>query len=148
MFASNVRMQLKPNSNAQFTQTLEKEVLPVLRKQEGFQDEVAFIVPGGTEAIAISFWQSKENAESYSRTGYPEVLKALGKAVEGSPTRPSTRSPPKRSWHSFVGGRQRAALFFSLASAARNVHELEQRLLLEEDVQVYVNSAGAQTLLQ
>lgn len=85
MFARNVRMQLKPNSTAQFTQTLEKEVLPLLRKQEGFQDEVAFIVPGGTEACAISFWQSKENAEAYSRTGYPEVLKALGKIVEGAP---------------------------------------------------------------
>jgi heme-degrading monooxygenase HmoA len=78
-------MQLKPNSTAQFTQTLEKEVLPMLRKQEGFQDEVTFIVPGGTEACAISFWQSKENAEAYNRAGYPEVLKALGKIVEGTP---------------------------------------------------------------
>ena len=85
MFARNVRMQLKPNSTAQFTQTLEKEVLPMLRKQEGFQDEVTFVVPGGTEAYAISFWQTKENAEAYSRTGYPEVLKALGKVVEGTP---------------------------------------------------------------
>jgi heme-degrading monooxygenase HmoA len=78
-------MHLKANSTAQFTQTLEKEVLPVLRRQEGFKDEVAFIIPGGTEAFAISFWQSKENAEAYSRTGYPEVLKALGKVVEGTP---------------------------------------------------------------
>ena len=85
MFARNVRIQLKPNSTAQFTQTLEKEVLPMLRKQEGFKDEVAFIVPGGTEAYAISFWQSKENAEAYSRTGYPDVLKALGQVVEGTP---------------------------------------------------------------
>ena len=85
MYARNVRMQLKPNSNAQFTQTLEKEVLPVLRKQEGFQDEVAFIVPGGTEAFAISFWQTKEKAEAYSRTGYPEELKALSQVVEGTP---------------------------------------------------------------
>lgn len=85
MFARNVRLQLKPNSTAQFTQTLEKEVLPMLRKQEGFQDEVDFIVPNGTEAVSISFWQSKENAEAYSRSGYPEVLKALGKVVEGSP---------------------------------------------------------------
>ncbi|HEY4882058.1 MAG TPA: hypothetical protein VII08_00345 [Myxococcales bacterium] len=85
MFARNVRLQLKPNSTKQFTETLEKEVLPVLRKQEGFQDEVAFIVPGGTEAVEISFWQSKENAEAYSRAGYPEELKALGKVVEGTP---------------------------------------------------------------
>ena len=86
MFARNVRMQLKPNTSAQFTQTLEKEVIPMLRKQDGFQDEVAFIVPGGAEAVAISFWQSKEKAEAYSRTGYPEVLKALAKVVDGTPT--------------------------------------------------------------
>ena len=85
MFARNVRMQLKPNTSAQFTQTLEKEVIPMLRKQDGFQDEVAFIVPGGAEVVAISFWQTKENAEAYSRSAYPEVLKALNKVVEGSP---------------------------------------------------------------
>ena len=85
MFARNVRMQLKPNTSAQFTQTLEKEVIPLLRRQDGFQDEVTFIVPGGAEAYAISFWQSKDKAEAYSRTGYPEVLKALSKVVEGTP---------------------------------------------------------------
>jgi len=85
MFARNVRMQLKPNTSAQFTQTLEKEVIPLLRKQDGFQDEVSFIVPGGTEAYAISFWQSKEKADAYARTGYPEVLKTLAKVVEGTP---------------------------------------------------------------
>ena len=85
MFARNVRMQLKANSNEKFTQTLEKEVIPLLRKQDGFQDEVSFLVPGGTEAVAISFWQSKEKAEAYGRTGYSEVLKALSKVVEGTP---------------------------------------------------------------
>ncbi len=32
MFARNVRVQLKPNSAAQFTQTVEKEVIPLLRR--------------------------------------------------------------------------------------------------------------------
>ena len=37
MFARNVNLQLKPNTATQFTQTLEKEVLPLLRKQPGFR---------------------------------------------------------------------------------------------------------------
>jgi len=38
MFARNVHLQLKPNSATQFTQTLEKDVLPLLRKQPGFHE--------------------------------------------------------------------------------------------------------------
>jgi hypothetical protein len=30
-------------------------------------------------------WDQKENAEAYSRDGYPAVLKALGNVVEGTP---------------------------------------------------------------
>lgn len=85
MFARNVHMQLKPNTATQFTQTLEKDVIPLLRKQPGFQEEIAFIAPNGNEAYAISFWESKEKAEAYNRSGYPEVLKALAKVVEGTP---------------------------------------------------------------
>jgi len=85
MFARNVHMQLKPNSSTQFTQTLEKEVIPLLRKQQGFRDEIAFLVPNETEAYSISFWESKEKADAYNRAGYPEVLKALAKVVEGTP---------------------------------------------------------------
>ena len=85
MFARNVSMRLKANSVAEFTQTLEKEIIPLLRKQKGFQDEIAFVVPGGMEAVAISLWDQKENAEAYNRGTYPAVLKALGKVVEGTP---------------------------------------------------------------
>jgi LysM domain len=33
------------------------------------------LAPGGTEAVAISIWDNKENANAYARTSYPEVLK-------------------------------------------------------------------------
>jgi heme-degrading monooxygenase HmoA len=85
MFARNVHLHLKPNSAEKFTETLENDVLPVLRKQAGFKDEVAFLVPNGTEAYAISFWESKEKAEAYARTAYPEVLTALSKVMDGTP---------------------------------------------------------------
>jgi heme-degrading monooxygenase HmoA len=85
MFARNVSIHLKPNSSVAFTKQIENETVPMLRKQEGFQGELTFLVPGGTEAVAISLWDKKENAEAYARSGYPEVLKNLNKFVEGTP---------------------------------------------------------------
>ena len=85
MFARSISIHLKPNSIAAFTQLIEKETLPTLRQQKGFQDEVTFVAPGGTEAIGISLWDQKENADAYSRDAYPGVLKALGRVVEGTP---------------------------------------------------------------
>jgi heme-degrading monooxygenase HmoA len=78
-------MQLKSNSIAEFTKTIEKDILPLLRKQKGFQDEITFVVPGGTEAFAISLWDNRENAETYNRETYPEVAKILARVVEGTP---------------------------------------------------------------
>src|ERR1700674_468850 len=85
MFARSLTIRLKPNSIGEFTRLIETESLPTLRKQKGFQDELTFVVAGGAEAVAISLWDKKENAEAYGREGYPGVLKALGKAVEGTP---------------------------------------------------------------
>jgi heme-degrading monooxygenase HmoA len=86
MFARHVSMHLKPNTRAEFDQTIEKEIVPLLRKQHGFQDEIAFVAEGsGTEVVAISLWDKKEDAEAYHRGSYPEVLKTLAKVVEGSP---------------------------------------------------------------
>jgi hypothetical protein len=45
MFARHVSMHLKPNTRAEFTQMIENEILPLLRKQHGFQDEIAFVAP-------------------------------------------------------------------------------------------------------
>lgn len=85
MYARTVRMELKPNSVAEFTQLLEKDVIPTLRKQNGFRDEVAFVPADGKEAVAISFWEARENADNYNRATYPEVLKTLAKVVVGTP---------------------------------------------------------------
>jgi hypothetical protein len=78
-------MRLKPNTAAEFTKTLEQDIVPRLRKHDGFADEITFVGADGTKAVAISLWDTKANAEAYNRTGYPEVLKGLSKVVEGTP---------------------------------------------------------------
>lgn len=86
MCARTVRMHLKPNSVTQFTQTMEKDVIPVLRKQPGFRDEVTFLpADGSSDAVAISFWEKRENADAYQRGAYPEVLKAVARVADGTP---------------------------------------------------------------
>lgn len=85
MYSRNVSMKLKSNSAAEFTRTLEQEIIPLLRKQKGFQDEISFVAPERNEAIAISFWNKKDDAEAYNRETYPAVLKGLSKVVEGTP---------------------------------------------------------------
>ncbi len=85
MFARNVSMRLKPNSVGEFTRTFENEILPLLRKQKGFQDELTLVAQGGTEAVGISLWDEKENAETYARGTYPQVLTTLAKVIEGTP---------------------------------------------------------------
>jgi hypothetical protein len=85
MFARRVYIHLKPNSVAEFTQRLEKDILPLLRKQKGFQDEISFVGQGGKEAFAISLWDKPENADTYNRGTYLEVTKILATVTEGAP---------------------------------------------------------------
>jgi hypothetical protein len=85
VFARIVAMRLKPNTGAEFTQTIEKRILPILRKQKGFKDEMTFVAPDGTEAVGISLWDRKEQAEAYSNSAYLEVMKELAKVVDGTP---------------------------------------------------------------
>jgi heme-degrading monooxygenase HmoA len=85
MFARNVSIHLKPNTLNDFTQILEKDVVPMLRRQPGFRDEIALANEGSTDVTAISLWDTKEQAEAYATTAYPELLKSLEKFLDGTP---------------------------------------------------------------
>jgi hypothetical protein len=85
MFARHVTLQLKNNVVREFPVTFEKEILPLLRKQKGFLDEMLFFTPEKLDAIAISLWEEKEYAETYNREVYPQVVRILQKYIEGTP---------------------------------------------------------------
>jgi len=85
MFARYSSVHLKHNCVAEFTRTIDQEIIPLLRRQKGFQDEITFVSANGTEAVGISLWDQKENAETYNRGTYPQVLKSLEKLFDGPP---------------------------------------------------------------
>jgi hypothetical protein len=85
MYARHVSFNLKAIKPEEMTQTFEKEILPLLQKQNGFTDEITLVSPDGKEAIGISLWERKEDADAYSRESYPRVLQSLAKVVEGTP---------------------------------------------------------------
>jgi hypothetical protein len=91
MFARRVSMDLKPDSRKLFTECLEQEVLPLLRGHAGFQDEMAFVAANGTKAFAISFWDSRESADAYTRETYPQGDDDPREGARRGPTGPLVR---------------------------------------------------------
>ena len=85
MFARNVSFHLKANMLSDYTRTFDKDILPLLRKQNGFKDEITFSSRGGIDVTTVSLWDSKASAEAYNTNSYPEVLKAMARFIEGTP---------------------------------------------------------------
>ena len=85
MFARNVSFHQKSNMLSDYTRTFEKDILPLLRKQHGFKDEITFSGPGGIDVTAISLWDNKASSDAYNTNAYPEVLKTLARFIEGTP---------------------------------------------------------------
>jgi heme-degrading monooxygenase HmoA len=85
MFTRNLTLKLKANTASEFGRLMENEILPLLRKQPGFCDEITFVAPERSEVMAISFWETKENLETYNQNGYPELLKIVATIIEGTP---------------------------------------------------------------
>jgi heme-degrading monooxygenase HmoA len=85
MFARHVTLQVKPNFATEFPITFEKEILPLLKKQKGFLDELLLVTPEKKELVAISLWDTKELADVYHRETYPKIQKLLEKFTVGEP---------------------------------------------------------------
>jgi hypothetical protein len=85
MFARNVSIHLKSNMLSDYSRAFEKDVLPLLRRQNGFRDEITLAGPGGVDVTAISLWENKNDADTYNTNAYPQVLKTLARFIEGTP---------------------------------------------------------------
>jgi len=98
MFARNVSIRLKSNMLSDYTRTFDNDILPLLRRQNGFRDEITFASPGGVDVTAISLWENKTDAEAYNTTTYPEVLKTMARFIDGTP-KVQTSDVVSSTWH-------------------------------------------------
>jgi hypothetical protein len=72
---ANVSIHLKSNTLSDYTRTFDRDVLPLLRKQKGFKDEITFAGPGGVDVTAISLWENTPDAGAYNTNTYPQVFR-------------------------------------------------------------------------
>lgn len=85
MFVRQVKAHFKPEKFDLFNKRFEKEVIPMLQKQKGFRDELSFIDKEKDEAISLSFWDTKEHADTYARDLYPKIHTKMEEMLKDTP---------------------------------------------------------------
>ena len=70
MYARNVTFRLKSNMQSDYTHTFENQILPLLRKQKGFKDEITAVQP---RLAGCGFNQSVGAQEQCRRLQHPRL---------------------------------------------------------------------------
>jgi heme-degrading monooxygenase HmoA len=84
MFVRKVSMRLKSEAASEFIRKMEDEVIPLLRKQKGFLDEMTLLAQSGKEVYAYSFWESSTDAEKYDKSEFTNVTGMLSGVIDGA----------------------------------------------------------------
>ena len=82
--ARSVRFDIATDKNDEFQTLFRNEVLPTLKKQAGFKDELLLVKD--QHVLAISFWNDMDSARNYESTAYPQLDKKLRPVMSGKPT--------------------------------------------------------------
>lgn len=85
MFTRQITMRLKRGAAAELARVVEREIIPAMRRQRGFRDEITLIAADRLEAVSTSFWDTAEDAEEFNLRAYPAVLESLSRVVEKNP---------------------------------------------------------------
>lgn len=87
-FARNVHFEIKDGKNQEFTRLFNEKVIPVLKKQPGFDHELTLMESrdDSHRGMGISIWNDRKSAEQYESSAYKDVLRTLEPVLSGSPT--------------------------------------------------------------
>jgi quinol monooxygenase YgiN len=86
MFTRVVELTTKPGKAKELSNTINDKVLPILKKQVGFVDET--VLTSNTDpdrVLAISFWNTKEDAERYHQEQYAAIHEMIRPLLDADP---------------------------------------------------------------
>jgi quinol monooxygenase YgiN len=81
--ARNVQFKLKPGKADEFNRIFTSDVLPLLKKQHGFNEELTLV--SADRGLGISVWNDRPSADAYTTHVYPQVLAKLNPMLDGTP---------------------------------------------------------------
>lgn len=85
MFTHQVALRLRADSTEALTRKVNKLILPILRAQDGFCQEITIVAPDRLTAILETHWTTLNDAKNFNRTGYLDVLRVLSEVVIALP---------------------------------------------------------------
>src|SRR5262245_61091652 len=86
MFTRVVQVRAKTGKARDLSTAVNEKVLPILKKQPGFVDEITLLSTTEPESIlALSFWDSESDAEQYQREQFPNVTQIISQFLENPP---------------------------------------------------------------
>ena len=86
MYMMFIDGDLKPDKKDEFLKVWSSQILPLLKKQDGFVDEILLLEDGSLKPCGLSFWRSKEQAERYRRDAFPQAKGFVEHLLSGAPT--------------------------------------------------------------
>ena len=73
MYMFFIEGDLKPDKKDEFLNAWSTRILPLLKNQDGFVDEILLLEEGSQQPCGLSFWDSKEYADRYRRDVFPQA---------------------------------------------------------------------------
>lgn len=87
MFTRVVEVTAKSGKAKEVCNTIREKVLPILKNQSGFVDEITLISTiNPNRVIGMSVWKSKEDAERYHNQQFQTITNLLRNHLERDPT--------------------------------------------------------------